>query len=262
MLASPPAMVSLRAMSSALVTSSAKSSVPAMHLENLYPVTAPLRCCSPGSCPANRNSRRDQDTHTSSAKRCCRRFPNRRDRKAEDTVQRCCSQADRNNIQAKERSTHNQVPTHRPIPTTDSNTMDSIPNRFPSQIPIQIRIRPSQSRSPSIRRASHIRRHTRTRGHHTQIRDRRIQTQSDCPPAKRIRTATPEKTMRQRDRRTSCCRIASHRMKLPKSNGQSKSIRRTKLIGQMSNRLHGYSRNSTSRAMKKSPTISIQPSRD
>ena len=260
MLVSPSAML-LPALSPGLVASAAKSSVSAMRLENLYLVTAPLRCSSPESCSANRRSRRDQDMHTSSARRCCRRFPNRRDRKAEDRVQRCCSQAD-SNIRATERSTHNQVPTHRPIPTTDSNTMDSIPNRFPSQIPIQIRIRPSQSRSPSIRRASHIRRHTRTRGHHTQIRDRRIQTQSDCPPAKRIRTATPEKTMRQRDRRTSCCRIASHRMKLPKSNGQSKSIRRTKLIGQMSNRLHGYSRNSTSRAMKKSPTISIQPSRD
>ena len=260
MLVSPSAML-LPALSPGLVASAAKSSVSAMRLENLYLVTAPLRCSSPESCSANRRSRRDQDMHTSSARRCCRRFPNRRDRKAEDRVQRCCSQAD-SNIRATERSTHNQVPMHRPSPTTDSNTMDSIPNRFPSQIPIQIRIRPSQSRSPSIRRASHIRRHTRTRGHHTQIRDRRIQTQSDCPPAKRIRTATPEKTMRQRDRRTSCCRIASHRMKLPKSNGQSKSIRRTKLIGQMSNRLHGCSRNSTSRAMKKSPTISIQPSRD
>ena len=199
--------------------------------------------------------------HTSSAKRCRRRFPNRRDRKAQDRVRRC-SLADSNYIQAMERSIHNQDPTHRPIPTTDSNTTDSIPNRFPSQNPIQIRIRPSQSRSPSIRRASHIRRHTRTRGHHNQIRDRRIQTQSDCPPAKRNRTATPEMTTRPDGRRTSCCRIACHRMKLQKSSGQSKSIRQTKLTGQMSSRLRGCSRNSTSRAMKKSPTISIQPSRD
>jgi len=255
MLVSPSAML-LPALSPGLVASAAKSSVSAMRLENLYLVTAPLRCSSPESCSANRRSRRDQDMHTSSARRCCRRFPNRRDRKAEDTVQRCCSQADRNNIQAKERSTHNQVPTHRPIPTTDSNTMDSIPNRFPSQIPIQIRIRPSQSRSPSIRRR------TRIRGRHTQIRDLQIQTQSDCPSTKRNRTATPEKTIRQRGRRTSCCRIAFQRMKLPKSNGQSKSICQTKLTGQMSSRLHGCSRNSTSRAKMKSPKISIQPSRD
>ena len=254
MLVSPSAML-LPALSPGLVASAAKSSVSAMRLENLYLVTAPLRCSSPESCSANRRSRRDQDMHTSSARRCCRRFPNRRDRKAEDRVQRCCSQAD-SNIRATERSTHNQVPTHRPIPTTDSNTMDSIPNRFPSQIPIQIRIRPSQSRSPSIRRR------TRIRGRHTQIRDLQIQTQSDCPSTKRNRTATPEKTIRQRGRRTSCCRIAFQRMKLPKSNGQSKSICQTKLTGQMSSRLHGCSRNSTSRAKMKSPKISIQPSRD
>ena len=254
MLVSPSAML-LPALSPGLVASAAKSSVSAMRLENLYLVTAPLRCSSPESCSANRRSRRDQDMHTSSARRCCRRFPNRRDRKAEDRVQRCCSQAD-SNIRATERSTHNQVPMHRPSPTTDSNTMDSIPNRFPSQIPIQIRIRPSQSRSPSIRRR------TRIRGRHTQIRDLQIQTQSDCPSTKRNRTATPEKTIRQRGRRTSCCRIESHRMKLPKSNGQSKSICQTKLTGQMSSRLHGCSRNSTSRAKMKSPKISIQPSRD
>ena len=254
MLVSPSAML-LPALSPGLVASAAKSSVSAMRLENLYLVTAPLRCSSPESCSANRRSRRDQDMHTSSARRCCRRFPNRRDRKAEDTVQRCCSQAD-SNIRATERSTHNQVPMHRPSPTTDSNTMDSIPNRFPSQIPIQIRIRPSQSRSPSIRRR------TRIRGRHTQIRDLQIQTQSDCPSTKRNRTATPEKTIRQRGRRTSCCRIAFQRMKLPKSNGQSKSICQTKLTGQMSSRLHGCSRNSTSRAKMKSPKISIQPSRD
>jgi hypothetical protein len=254
MLVSPSAML-LPALSPGLVASAAKSSVSAMRLENLYLVTAPLRCSSPESCSANRRSRRDQDMHTSSARRCCRRFPNRRDRKAEDRVQRCCSQAD-SNIRATERSTHNQVPMHRPSPTTDSNTMDSIPNRFPSQIPIQIRIRPSQSRSPSIRRR------TRIRGRHTQIRDLQIQTQSDCPSTKRNRTATPEKTIRQRGRRTSCCRIAFQRMKLPKSNGQSKSICQTKLTGQMSSRLHGCSRNSTSRAKMKSPKISIQPSRD
>ena len=254
MLVSPSAML-LPALSPGLVASAAKSSVSAMRLENLYLVTAPLRCSSPESCSANRRSRRDQDMHTSSARRCCRRFPNRRDRKAEDRVQRCCSQAD-SNIRATERSTHNQVPMHRPSPTTDSNTMDSIPNRFPSQIPIQIRIRPSQSRSPSIRRR------TRIRGRHTQIRDLQIQTQSDCPSTKRNRTATPEKTIHQRGRRTSCCRIAFQRMKLPKSNGQSKSICQTKLTGQMSSRLHGCSRNSTSRAKMKSPKISIQPSRD
>jgi hypothetical protein len=185
--------------------------------------------------------------HTSSAKHCCRRFPNRRDRKAEDMARRY-SLADSNNFQATERSTHNPDPTHRPNPTMDSNTMDSIPNRVPIQIPNQ---------TPNQIRPSRNRRHTRTRGHHTQIRGRRIhirarriQTQSDCPSAKRIRIATQEKTTRQRGRRTSCCRIACRPMKLPK------------LIGQMSSRLHDCSRNSTSRAMKKSLTISIQPSRD
>lgn len=213
-----------------------------MQLANSYPEPEPLGCYSLESCWANRRSRRDQDTRTSSASSCCQ--SNRQDRREEDTAQRCCSPADSNNPATAYTNT-----AKRPIPTRDSNTKDSTPIRIPNQIPSRIRIRPSQIRSQSIRirvRRSH------SRGRQNQNRARQIPLlQSDCRQAKRMQIAKPETPTRRSGRQTLCCRIACHRRRKFQT-----------LCARKSSQWNDCSRNSTSHATTKSLTIAIQWSRD